>query len=45
MNGQQTFALSHPLNRASDLKLLPKLTTDRVVPGGNLLRVILAIDR
>lgn len=45
MNDAQAFALANPLNRADDFHLLPQLTTDTVVPGGNLLRVILAIDR
>lgn len=45
MNDRQLHALRHPLNRADDFDLLQQLTTDTVVPGGNLLRVILAIDR
>lgn len=45
MNDAQAFALAHPLNRADDFHLIHQLTTDTVVPGGNLLRVILAIDR
>lgn len=45
MNDAQAFALANPLNRADDFGLLAQLTTDTVVAGGNLLRVLLAIDR
>jgi hypothetical protein len=45
MDDAQRYALEHPLNRADDVTLLQRLTTDTVIPGGNLLRVILAIDR
>jgi hypothetical protein len=45
MNERQRYALRHPLNRADDFDLLPQLTTDTVIPGGDLLRMILAIDR
>lgn len=41
----QSFALAHPLNRANDVALLRQLTHDQVLPGGNVLRVILSIDR
>lgn len=45
MNERQALALAHPLNRAMDLATISRLTHDRMVPGGNILRVILAIDR
>lgn len=42
---QQAYALAHPLNRANHPEDLPPLTRETVIPGGNLLRVVLAVDR
>lgn len=46
MNDQQAHALANPLNRADiDQGQIGDLTHDRLLPGGNLLRVVLAVDR
>jgi hypothetical protein len=41
----QEYALAHPLNRANNPEDLPPLTHRRTIPGGNLLTIILAVDR
>jgi hypothetical protein len=44
--GRQAYALAHPMNRADiGLDELGKLKADDPLPGGNLLRSILAVDR
>jgi hypothetical protein len=45
LNDRQRFALANPLNNARDLTQLAGVTYEDVLPGGNLLRMILAIDR
>lgn len=45
MREWQAVALAHPLDRADDPERLRQLTHDQVLPGGNVLRTILAIDR
>jgi hypothetical protein len=46
MNERQAWALAHPLNRADiDQEQIAILTHDRVMRDGNILRVILAVDR
>lgn len=45
MDDRQRHALAHPLNNARDLTQLAGVTYDEELPGGNLLRMILAIDR
>jgi hypothetical protein len=45
MDDQQRYALEHPLNRANNPEDLPPLTQRRIIPGGNLITIILAVDR
>jgi hypothetical protein len=45
MDDAQRYALTHPLNRANNPEDLPPLTHRRTIAGGNLLTVILAVDR
>ena len=45
MNERQRYALAYPLNNAWDLSQLAGVTYEDVLPGGNLLRTILAVDR
>jgi hypothetical protein len=45
MDEVQAYALAHPLNRANNPEDLPPLTDHRTIPGGNLLTIILAVDR
>lgn len=46
MNEHQRFALEHPLNEAfQDWELIGQLARQLVIPGGNILQVVLAVDR
>lgn len=46
MHEQQAWALARPLNRADiDRDQMASLTHDRVMRDGNILRVVLAVDR
>jgi hypothetical protein len=45
MTDAQAYALAHPLNRANNPADIPPLTRRRTIPGGNLLTIVLAIDR
>lgn len=46
MNRRQAIALANPLNRADlGVAALEPLTADEVLPSGNLLHSILAVDR
>lgn len=46
MNEDQAYALAHPLDRADlGVEAIKALTRETVLPGGNLLRVVLAVDR
>ncbi|HEY2766256.1 MAG TPA: hypothetical protein VGJ13_19925 [Pseudonocardiaceae bacterium] len=46
MNRRQEYALAHPLTRADlGLDALAPFTAVDVMPSGNLLRSILAVDR
>jgi hypothetical protein len=43
---QQEYALAHPLTRADvDPAVLGPLTRENTTAGGNLLRILLAVDR
>ena len=46
---RQRYALEHPLNEATEdvnaLAALTALRVDTPLPGGNLLRSVLAVDR
>lgn len=44
MNEYQRFALEHPL-AGPDWELLEQLSRRETIPGGNILRVVLAVDR
>lgn len=45
MTDAQAYALAHPLNRTDHPEDLPPLTQHRTIPGGNLLTIVLAVDR
>jgi hypothetical protein len=45
VNDRQRYALEHPLDNARDVSQLAGVTYNDELPGGNLLRMILAIDR
>lgn len=45
MNARQRHALAHPLNSAADLEAIAKLRTVQHVGGGELLVIVLAVDR
>lgn len=44
MSERTDYALAHPATVGADV-LAPELVTNTVLPGGNLLRMILAVDR
>ncbi len=44
MSDRTDYALMHPAGIGTDV-LAPELATSTVLPGGNLLRTILAVDR
>jgi len=44
MSDRTDYALAHPASTAAEV-LAPELATVTTLPGGNLLRIILAVDR
>jgi len=44
MSDRTDYALMHPASTGTDV-LAPELATVSTMPGGNLLRTILAVDR
>lgn len=44
MSTRTDYALAHPATAGADV-LAPELATSTTMPGGNLLRTILAVDR
>ncbi len=44
MVARTDYSLAHPASTGTDV-LAPELATVSTMPGGNLLRIILAVDR